>query len=1116
MTRARNSANLASQGNLFVDIANDRTGIGSVVPAQNLHVAGTAGFHADTTFVGDLYNATWDRSDNSLKFVDSAKIKIGTDGDLEIYHQGNVSYIDDTTGNQLSIQSNDLRIRKQDGNEEMIRAVANGTVRLFYNGAQRLTTADYGVNVTGTTDTDGLIVSGVATVTTMNVTGVLTYDDVTSVDSVGIVTARQGVHIDDSIVHIGDTNTKIRFPTNDQIQLETAGKQWFNLGSTGSISIGNNSDTGAKLFIKNSNNDANNNNSLALDIQGAWMRIGDAILGDETFSNGVGIKFHNSGTVHWTAGTLSTGFYISNTSNNGNQLFPSTRTDALFLNSAGNAIFAGTVTATSFSGDGSSLTGLAADKIFEGNTKAEVSDTGTNGRFFVETEGTEKFSIASTGDFTFNQCNDSVFNASGNLTLDYKINNGLKYRQQITGSAINNILFNNLPWIIWNGSDATNISIHRGDKIQVGSGVSMGVSGNVVATGIVTATTFSGALSGNATSATTATRVTVTDQSSDTTCNVLFTQSATGDQLPHTGSNLTFDSAAGHLATGSLILGQATNQSKTQDGLIMERNSADGLAHITAGRSGGNYSGFEFYVAGASGVTKRHLIDYQGNFRWYGADGTTERFRITNNGKLITNTTGTEAVEFNTSNSSGGYLRLDTGANAANIGYIGSGSQLVTGSGVNDLGFRSANHMVFSTGGSVERLRINSNGQAFFTTTTTIVLDLNTTNSSGAYIQFDLGASGANIGYIGAGSQLVTGSATSDLGFRAANNLVFSSGGSAERLRIASNGNIGIGNRTSSPDQNLHVHTSSGDCVLHVEAAADSKLRLRAHSGESMIQFADASSSNTGEINYVHSGDYLKFRVNAGERLRLSEDTNGRYLGRTPLNPAESAEEIKNDISGTPDNDWYYIKQFGNVARLHYCVFKDQNGNDIAGGPWTMNWIAGVNPNQFSSNGNTSISRYLNLCKGIGIDKPGRGMESSRTTTQVYGAWLAVKRALWDLDPGFFQGATSGSGGVLLMPIMNINGEGGSSDHRVIYSSGTGTHIPPNQDGDHCSANQLFCGWWGGNDFSSWATNNNSVPSPEDWGPGDIAHTGNIGALSNSTPQKPSWRHKMLVTCIYK
>ena len=98
MTRARNSANLASHGNLFVDITNDRTGIGSVVPGQSLHVAGTAGFHADVTFTGDLYNATWDRSDNSLKFVDNAKIKVGTGGDLEVYHNGTRSEIINNTG----------------------------------------------------------------------------------------------------------------------------------------------------------------------------------------------------------------------------------------------------------------------------------------------------------------------------------------------------------------------------------------------------------------------------------------------------------------------------------------------------------------------------------------------------------------------------------------------------------------------------------------------------------------------------------------------------------------------------------------------------------------------------------------------------------------------------------------------------------------------------------------------------------------------------------------------------------------------------------------------------------------------------------------------------------
>jgi hypothetical protein len=72
---------------------------------------------------------------------------------------------------------------------------------------------------------------------------------------------------------------------------------------------------------------------------------------------------------------------------------------------------------------------------------------------------------------------------------------------------------------------------------------------NINATGIITASSFSG----NATSATTAstadvaTKVTVTDQSGDTSCNLLFAQGATGDVTPHTGSNLTFNSNTGQL-----------------------------------------------------------------------------------------------------------------------------------------------------------------------------------------------------------------------------------------------------------------------------------------------------------------------------------------------------------------------------------------------------------------------------------------------------------------------------------------------------------------------------------------------------------------------------------------
>ncbi len=65
--------------------------------------------------------------------------------------------------------------------------------------------------------------------------GTITYEDVRNVDSIGIVTARTGIHIDDSITHIGDTNTKIRFPGADTFSVETAGSERLRIDSSGNI-----------------------------------------------------------------------------------------------------------------------------------------------------------------------------------------------------------------------------------------------------------------------------------------------------------------------------------------------------------------------------------------------------------------------------------------------------------------------------------------------------------------------------------------------------------------------------------------------------------------------------------------------------------------------------------------------------------------------------------------------------------------------------------------------------------------------------------------------------------------------------------------------------------------
>ena len=95
-------------------------------------------------------------------------------------------------------------------------------------------------------------VTGIATFDqTVGIAGTLTYEDVTNVDSIGIITARNGINVSggnltvggsveiaDSIIHTGDTNTAIRFPANDTITAETGGAERLRITSGGSIGIG--------------------------------------------------------------------------------------------------------------------------------------------------------------------------------------------------------------------------------------------------------------------------------------------------------------------------------------------------------------------------------------------------------------------------------------------------------------------------------------------------------------------------------------------------------------------------------------------------------------------------------------------------------------------------------------------------------------------------------------------------------------------------------------------------------------------------------------------------------------------------------------------------------------
>ena len=57
-----------------------------------------------------------------------------------------------------------------------------------------------------------------------------------SVDISGTLTMGDHLYIPDSIVHAGDTNTKIRFPEVDTISFHTSGEERLRITSTGQIS----------------------------------------------------------------------------------------------------------------------------------------------------------------------------------------------------------------------------------------------------------------------------------------------------------------------------------------------------------------------------------------------------------------------------------------------------------------------------------------------------------------------------------------------------------------------------------------------------------------------------------------------------------------------------------------------------------------------------------------------------------------------------------------------------------------------------------------------------------------------------------------------------------------
>ena len=86
--------------------------------------------------------------DQHTKVTDSNRIDFGNASDLQIYHDGTNSYLNNATGDLYIRTVNNLRITDT-SNNKMILCQDGGETQLYYNGAEKLNTTANGVDVTG-------------------------------------------------------------------------------------------------------------------------------------------------------------------------------------------------------------------------------------------------------------------------------------------------------------------------------------------------------------------------------------------------------------------------------------------------------------------------------------------------------------------------------------------------------------------------------------------------------------------------------------------------------------------------------------------------------------------------------------------------------------------------------------------------------------------------------------------------------------------------------------------------------------------------------------------------------------------------------------------------------
>ena len=248
---------------------------------------------AGATFTGDL------------DLQDNVRERFGNSQDLQIYHNGTNSIIDNGTG-QLIINADVLQLKNGASNATLANLNQAGAVNLFFNGSTKISTTTNGVNINGT-----------ATATTFSGSGA----SLTNVDAAALTGTYAALN-GGSITSINASNISSGTLTNARLP--------------SSISVSNVSGNGSGLTSLNGSNissgtvaDARISTLTASKLTGALPAIdGSALTGIESVPSTTSAVGSIMPFMLKRSGNSSNG---SLTLSAGTEVTPSTYTSGIFI-----------------------------------------------------------------------------------------------------------------------------------------------------------------------------------------------------------------------------------------------------------------------------------------------------------------------------------------------------------------------------------------------------------------------------------------------------------------------------------------------------------------------------------------------------------------------------------------------------------------------------------------------------------------------------------------------------------------------------------------------------------------------------------------------------------------